>query len=204
MDLALDTKSSYEKQIYSIGNKIIFAADIDHQSASILIKHLYELEECMLKDTKELSGLYKEKSSDYTNIVIQAKPILLELTTGGGNVMAAFSIINCMNNLKVDVHTIINGHVASAGTLISLAGKKRFIYKHSYVLIHEVRTNMWGKLTFLEDQYNNTQRMMNDIIDYYKKYLKMEDSELTAILQRDKHMSATDCLKINMIDEILL
>ena len=81
-----------------------------------------------------------------------------------------------MNNLKVPVHTIINGLAASAGTLISLAGKKRYMYAHSYVMIHEIRGGMWGKLTLLEDQYNNTQRTMNDIINYYKKYLKMEES----------------------------
>lgn len=73
------------------------------------------------------------------------------------------------------------------------------MYKYSYVLIHEIRSGMWGKFTYLEDQYLNTQKMMTDI----SKYLKLGDDELNAILQRDKYLSAEDCLEINLIDEIL-
>jgi ATP-dependent protease ClpP protease subunit len=84
-----------------------------------------------------------------------------------------------------------------------LAGKKRYIYKYSYVLIHEIRSSFWGKLTQIEDQYNNTQKMMTNILDYYKQYLKMEEKELADILQRDRYLSADECLKIGLIDEIL-
>ena len=172
MNLNLDTTSvkSDVSNIYTVGNKIVFIADITHSTAGTLIKMLYELEQLSLDDKSKLVVSDASKSSKYNDIVVQAKPIVLELTTPGGTVVAAYAIINCMNNLKVDVHTIINGQTSSAGTLISLAGKKRYMYKHSYVLIHEIRSGMWGKLTFLEDQYNNTQKMMNDIVNYYKKY----------------------------------
>jgi ATP-dependent Clp protease, protease subunit len=205
MELSLEkdtmsTSTLSEKQIYTIGNKIVFMSNINDQSASILIKQLCELEQAILEDKKTI---VEPKSTKYVDIILQNKPILLELTTSGGSVISAFSIINCMNNLKVDVHTIINGCAASAGTLISLAGKKRYIYKYSYVLIHEIRSSFWGKLTTIEDQYNNTQKMMTNIIDYYKQYLKMEEKELTDILQRDRFLSPDDCLKIGLVEQIL-
>jgi hypothetical protein len=39
---------------------------------------------------------------------------------------------------------------------------------------------------------------MNDIVNYYKKYLTMDEEELNTILQRDRH-TADECLKINEI-----
>ncbi len=213
MELSLEkdtmcTGTSSEKQIYTIGNKIVFMSNINDQSASILIRQLYELEQAILEDTVTIvadkTTAVAPKSTKYVDVVVKSKPILLELMTSGGSVTAAFSIINCMNNLKVDVHTVINGFTASAGTLISLAGKKRYIYKYSYVLIHEIRSSFWGKLTQIEDQYNNTQKMMTNILDYYRQYLKMEEKELADILQRDKYLSAEESLKIGLVDQILL
>ncbi len=79
------------------------------------------------------------------NLVFKPKPIELTINSTGGSVYDAFFAIDAIKNLKIDVHTIASGYCASAATLLSLSGKKRFITKNTNMLIHEIRSGFWGK-----------------------------------------------------------
>jgi len=81
-------------------------------------------------------------------------------------------------NFFVHVYTVIDGFVASAGTLIALAGEKR------YMLIHELHSGMWGKMTEINDEYCNLKRLMKHIIKIYVNNTNLTKSNLTEILKK--------------------
>ena len=130
-------KNAVNSYIYSNFSHIYFNNDINADTAFELNKELREVENKIKLLTLTLG--------------IEKQPIYLHLTTNGGIIYSAMSIIDCIKSLSVPVYTVIDGYVASAGTLISLAGEKRYMCENAYMLIHELRSGMWGKMTEIAD-----------------------------------------------------
>jgi ATP-dependent protease ClpP protease subunit len=174
--------------IYSSGFHIYFNTDITNESA-------FEL-------NKELRNVDAKINIINVSLEVPKVPIQLHLTTNGGLIYAALSIIDCIKNLKNPVHIIVDGFVASAGTLILLAGTKRFMGENAYLLIHELRSGMWGKMSDIDDEYLNLKKLMAHIIDIYTKNTKLKKKELeTTILKKDLIWNLDECINKGIIHE---
>jgi len=173
--------------IYTNFNHIYFNNDITMESA-------FEL-------NKELRSVETKIKTMSASLNIKSEPIYLHLTTDGGLIYAALSIIDCIESLSIPVYTIIDGFVASAGTLISLAGEKRFMCKNAYMLIHELRGGMWGKMSEMDDEYSNLKKLMNHIIKIYTKKTNITRKELEGILKKDITWNLKECIEKGLIDE---
>jgi len=172
-----------------IDNNIYFQDDISMDSISALNKDLRLLQNKLLEMGR--------------NYDINPPPIKLHLTTYGGCIYAALSAIDCIKELKVEVHTIIDGYVASAGTLISVCGSKRFIKKHSFMLIHELRSGVWGKMSEIEEETENLKNLMDCIYKIYEDHTTITKKELKELLKKDCNWNATKCIKNGLCDKII-
>lgn len=172
-----------------IDNNIYFQDDISMDSISALNKEMRTLQNKLLDMARAYS--------------IEPPPIRLHITTYGGCIYAALSAIDCIEELKVDVHTIIDGFAASAGTLISVCGKKRYIKKHSYMLIHELRSGFWGKMSEIDEETDNLKDLMKAIKKIYVEHTNIKKSEIDAILKKDVNWNAQTCLSKKLVDEII-
>jgi len=190
-------------------NEIHFNASINSKSISTLITKLLHMEEQILKKTKTLKRKIDklEEDKDDINCVIkisvEPQPIKLFITSHGGLVYQVFSAIDTIQGLKVPVHTYCQGIVASAGTLLSLAGKRRFITENSYMLIHEIRSGTWGKFTHMCESMENSKQLMEHIKEYYVKRTKLTAEELDEQLKKDVTWNAKTCLEKGLVDEII-
>lgn len=196
-------------------NSIYFNAGINPKTMSLLIEKLLSLEEKILKRQKTLKRKFheikkddKDKDKDFDieeqfDVKIEPKPITLYITSNGGYVYQVFSAIDTIRGLKVPVNTVCKGFVASAGTLLSLAGKKRYITESSYMLIHELRAGHWGKFTHLSESLSNSQQLMEHIKSYYLSRTKMTAEELDEQLKKDISWNAQMCLDKGLVDEII-
>ena len=174
--------------IYSSGYHVYFNMDITNESA-------FEL-------NKELRNVDTKINVLNASMEIPKVPIQLHLTTNGGLIYAAMSVFDCIKNLKNPVHIIVDGFVASAGTLILLAGTKRFMCENAYLLIHELRGGIWGKMTDIDDEYLNLKKLMNHTIDIYVKNTKLKKKELEmTILKKDLIWNLDDCISKGIIHE---
>ena len=176
-----------EPEIIDVKEKdctIYFNSAITSNSMSKLVLALHRLEDKILNQNKRLKRkvkeLYKNNNKndkndkynsddeeEYDRIKIEPKEIKLYITSYGGYLYQVFTTIDFIKNLKVPVHTICTGIVASAGTLLSLAGSRKSITKNGYMLIHELRGGSWGKFSGLSDSFQNQQQLMDHIINYY-------------------------------------
>jgi ATP-dependent Clp endopeptidase proteolytic subunit ClpP len=189
-------------------NDIYFNGKINNKSMPALIKELTNMEQKINKKIKKIKKKVAdlEKSdddNDFCEIKVTAQPIKLHITTYGGTVYDVFTVIDTIKNMKVDVHTICKGIVASAGTLLSLAGKKRYITENSYMLIHEVRSGMWGKFSDIKEEYENITELMEHLKKYYVKNTKITEEELVEQLRKDTMWNSQKCLEKGLVDEIL-
>lgn len=174
---------------YSIDNNIYFNDEISMETVSVLNKELRNMQNKLLISSIKMG--------------IDPAPIKLHLTTYGGSVHAAFSVIGCIKSSKVPVHTIIDGYVASAGTMISVCGAKRFIHRHSSMLIHELRSSVWGKMSVMEEEMDNMKKMMVKIKEIYTEHTKLKKKDLDVILKKDNDWYADECLNTGLVDEII-
>jgi len=129
--------------------------------------------------------------------------IKLRIKSDGGEIFAALSTIDVIRNLKCDVHTYVDGCAASAATLISICGKKRYIGKNAFMLIHQLSTVNVGKFKELEDSFENCKVLMKLIKDIYKQYTKINLKSLNEVLDHDLWFDSSKCLSYGLVDQVI-
>ena len=178
-----------EKHIAVHENKIYYYAGVNRDSAVELNKKIGELE---------------SKSLTLGNNLDIDPPILkILINSGGGSITAGISSMDTILRCKVPVHTYVDGFCASAATFLSVVGEKRFMSRNSYMLIHQLSTNFWGKYSEFEDEKQNLDLMMNTIKNVYKEYTKVPMKKIDEILKHDLLWDAKTCLGYGLIDEII-
>ena len=178
-----------EKHIAVHENKIYFYANVNRESVVELNKKVGEIE------SKSLTlG---------NNLDISPPLIKILINSGGGSITAGISSMDTILRCKVPVETYVDGFCASAATFISVVGKKRYMSRNSYMLIHQLSSSLWGKYSEIEDEKKNLDLMMETIKNVYKEYTKVPMKKLDEILRHDLLWDANTCLKYMLIDEII-
>ena len=178
-----------EKHISVHENKIYYYAGINRDGAVELNKKIGEIESKSLT----LSN----------NLDISPPPIKIFINSGGGSITAGISSMDTILRTKVPVHTYVDGFCASAATFVSVVGSYRFMSRNSYMLIHQLSGNFWGKYSEFEDEKQNLDLMMKTIKRVYKEYTKVPMGKLDEILKHDLMWNAKVCLKYGLIDEVI-
>lgn len=187
----LNTQESQQPSggIRVIENKIFFYSDIDDQSCLELNRILVELD-------SKLQSLKTSLGDEYNPI------IHLHINTCGGEIYAAFSTVDTILNLKSNVYTYADGLVASAGTLISSVGERRYVGRHAQMLIHQLSSELYGTYADLQAGMDSTTTLMKILKEFYKKNTKIPMKKLDELMTRDIYLTADECLAYGIVDEI--
>jgi len=181
-----------DEMVFLEGNHLYFLTDVSDES-------VYKV--------RKLANEYAEKYLKYkkSNIVnVTPKPLVLHINSAGGSVHAGFILYDFIKEYQknIPVYTVVEGVVASAATIISIAGTKRFITETSYMLIHQLSTFMGGKYEELKDEMANCNKVMKKIIDIYEKHTKINKKKIPDLLKHDLLWNANECIKYGIVDEI--
>lgn len=179
-----------ETKIYRENNHIYFYSEIDRNTVSKLNILLREAEEyCIITSLR---------------LRIDVIPIYLHIYSNGGYIHAAFSTIDVIISSKVPVYSVIEGATASAGTLISIVCKKRYIRPTAYMLIHQLTSEIWGKMDAIIDEYKNLTQLMKKITDIYTEYSSLTPKKLDKLLKHDLWLNAKKSIKYGLVDELFI
>ena len=178
---------SYTKKITRENNHIYFYAEVDRQN-------IFELIEFIRKC--EIDNIVTAHKNSLDEI-----PIYLHISSFGGSLFDAFTAVDVIQSCKVPVHTIIDGPTASAGTIMSVVGKTRYIRPNAYMLIHQLSSSYWGKMSELEDDFTNNTMFMKRIKDIYVEHASIPKKQLSEILKHDLWWDADKCIKYSLVDE---
>jgi ATP-dependent Clp endopeptidase proteolytic subunit ClpP len=173
-----------------VENNIFFYEDVNDGSILELNKLLLEVD-LKLQNTKNVLG------DSFTPI------IHLHIKTNGGEIYSALSTLDKLSSLKSKIYTYVDGCVASAGTLITIAGHKRFMGRHATLLIHQLSGDMYGKFSEMEDAMESATALMKCLKNIYKEYTKIPMKRLDELMKRDIYLTAQECLEYGIIDQIL-
>ena len=117
--------------------------------------------------------------------------------------MNTFYIVDLIDGLETDVHTYVDGYAASAASLISVSGKKRFMTKNSLMLIHQLSSGKEGKLDELDDEMKNLNLFMKMAKDIYISKTKINPEKLNSMLRHDIWLTSDECKNLGLIDDII-
>ena len=185
------SESDMSSRCFCKGHHIYFYAGVSKDS-------VYRLQDHLVKINTEFKALQQKNPTTY----MTPKPIILHINSFGGGVFAAFAAIDFIEQSEIPVYTVIEGATASAGTLMSIVGKKRYIRPHASMLIHQLSSWFGGKMTEIDDDYQNLKQMHGSIRDLYVKHTRIAGDDLDELLKHDLWWKADKCLEVGLVDGV--
>lgn len=132
--------------------------------------------------------------------------LTLMITSYGGDLMAAFALIDVMRGSAIPVHTIGLGVIASAGLMTFIAGEPghRLITPNTSILSHQWSAGAFGKeheLLATGRQFELTTKRM---IAHYKKCTGLDENVIREKLlpPQDVWLSSQEAKKYNLADKV--
>jgi ATP-dependent Clp protease protease subunit len=130
----------------------------------------------------------------------------LMICSPGGDLAAAFALIDVMRGSAIPVQTIGLGEIASAGLLIFLAGEKgkRVLTPNTSILSHQYAWGAVGKhheLIAAAKEYSNIDQRL---INHYKKTTSLDEKRIREILlpPQDIWLNAKEAKEYGVCDLI--
>lgn len=106
----------------------------------------------------------EDEIDEETGETIEGKPdvINLMITSPGGDMQAAFGLINVIRGSHIPVRTIALGEASSAALCIFMAGAQRVVTPYTSLMSHQF-------ISGIDGPYYSMKVMMREFDDYYKK-----------------------------------
>tara|TARA_B100000945_G_C20395999_1_gene604829 strand:+ start:514 stop:1146 length:633 start_codon:yes stop_codon:yes gene_type:complete len=130
--------------------------------------------------------------------------INLHIQSDGGTLSSALHLCDYIESFDIPIITYVEGCVSSAASLISVCGKKRLMNKRSALLIHEPTTELGTSgPNSLHDEAHNMDLLYNLMIDIYTSHSKLKSREIIKLIENERYLNASECLRFGFIDEII-
>ena len=194
--------------------------DFDVDFEAILIENAM-LDECFrLKDLKNRK-LYLNSSIDLCSVeevvkhiirynmedsgisVEDRKPIMLYITSPGGDVYAGFELIDVITNSKTPVYTINLGYQFSMGFLLGLSGHKRFATKHAKFLWHDGTSGALNSSAKVRDEIEFQSRNEDRVRQFILEHTKIDPELYDSKLRVEWYMFADEAKELGVVDYIV-
>lgn len=129
-------------------------------------------------------------------------PILLYITSTGGEVDSGFELISAIQCSKTPIYTINLGYQYSMAFLIGLAGHKRYAMPNAQYLMHDGSSMIFGSTTKVQDQIEFRQRVEQRIKEFVLTHSKITNEEYESkrrvewylFADEAKEKGFTDCI----------
>jgi ATP-dependent Clp protease protease subunit len=132
------------------------------------------------------------------------KELILSICSEGGDMSAAFALIDVMRSSKLAIKTVGLGQIASAGLLIFLAGTpgRRTLTPNTSILSHQFSWGSDGKAHELFATMREFELTQKRMIQHYKDCTGLSDKVIKAKLlpPHDVWLDANEALQLNICD----
>ena len=166
--------------------KLFLNTDVCPESVEDLVKHI-------LQYNREDNGI------DVTN----RKPILLYVSSNGGEVDAGFELIDTIMMSKTPVYTINLGYQYSMGFLIGLAGHKRFATRNAKYLMHDGSNFIYNSGAKAQDQMEFNKRVEDRVKQYILSRSSLSSDEYDSKLRVEWYLFSDEAKEKGFVDYII-
>ena len=134
------------------------------------------------------------------------KELLLMICSEGGDMGAAFALIDVMRSSNIHIKTVGLGQIASAGLLIFLAGSpgRRTLTPNTSILSHQYSWGSDGKVHELFATVKEFELTQQRMVNLYKNCTGLDEETIKRVLlpPQDVYLSAQDALQYHICDHV--
>ena len=163
----------------------VFMGDVDHENIKPIIEWILHENYVSKKKKKEL---------------------LMMICSEGGDVGAAFALIDVMKSSNIFIKTVGLGQIASAGLLIFLAGSpgRRILTPNTSILSHQFSWGSDGKAHELFATMKEFELTQKRMLLHYVECTGLGEDEIrrTLLPPHDVWLSAEEALSLHVCDAI--
>lgn len=121
----------------------------------------------------------------------------------GGDVGEALAIKGFIRDYNAPVKTIITGFVASAATIVAMAGDEVIMKEDALWLVHNASTGVWGNKEEIKKVVDDLETVDNLIASIYTKKTGMDKTEVVNLMNENKWITAEEALNFGFITKIV-
>ena len=160
------------------------------------------MEEVTLNTCKQavewiLEANFAEERPEMLNLII---------TSPGGDLNAAFALVDVMRGSSIPIRTVGLGQVASAGLMIFIAGTngQRILTPNTSILSHQYSWGAFGKEHELFAQIKEFDLTTKRMVSHYKKCTGLKEEQIREYLlpPQDIWLSSTEAKKLGLCDDV--
>lgn len=161
----------------------------------------YEIEPLLAMDT--VRHICQINAEDRDLSPEERKPILIYLSSPGGDVDAGFELIDAIEASKTPVYTINPGFQYSMAFLIGLAGHKRYATKNAKFLMHDGSSVMYDSTSKLKDRMEFEKLVEERVQDFVISHSRLTPEEYRERYRMEWYMYADEAKKYGFTDFII-
>lgn len=162
-------------------NVIYFSAEVDEYAQMVLTQYLNDAQ----------SDLLIDNARGYSN---EEQCIKIIINSPGGYLHCGLALYDIIKNMsaKVPIECEVQGHCASAASLLLLAANRRSMTKNSTVLLHQLSTGIIGTYKEVSDTFKNSEQAMEMLREIYLSetligYTKEEISKIKLMESKEEY-----------------
>lgn len=128
----------------------------------------------------------------------ELKPIYIWVHSYGGDIeQANFFCDLCMSS-RIPIITIAMGVAMSAGFLIMLAGHRRYVFKHSQLLVHTGSGTLSGTAEQIEEAQKNYKKQINEMKEYILLRTEIDEKTFNKNKSKDWYLTIDEIEKFKV------
>lgn len=188
-----DSMSARDNTFINTEERIFYLSDdVNSESVGKLIFNLlYQIKQ----DDKQ-----DEKEKDF-----KRTPIKLYVNSYGGEVYDMWGLIDIIRNSKTPIYTYCTGYAMSAASKIFLAGHKRYCYKHSTFMYHQMNCFRSGKYQDLVEDRVEMDWLNKQNEEYVIERTKLTKDIIDSIRneKKDFYIHSDKAIEYGIVGEVL-
>lgn len=134
----------------------------------------------------------------------ERQPIKIIVASPGGLADNARSLVSVMKISQTPIHTIAIGQVASAASMIFLAGHKRIALNNSYFVFHNGGCEgLSGTFAEMQAFMENYVHEIEELAEFYKEYTSYDPDYIDQKLKEgDWYIRIDEAVENGLVDEV--
>ena len=205
-----DTEAPAPEEVEEVISALAMASDGKDKCSGIEVEenHIYFYTHVSDREALELVRILRRLDIEMgylaERIGLKSRPpIHLHIQSPGGDIFSGLNICDAIDSCKTSVYTYVEGSAASAATIIASRGKKRFISKRSFMLVHQPQIIWAGKHDEFIDEIENQKNIFKTVKDIYLETTKISEENLEELLRHELWLPASQCLELGLVDKIV-
>lgn len=160
-----------------------------------------EIDMCSVEDV--VKHILRYNIDDRDVPVEERHPIVLYVSSNGGDIYSGFELIDTIICSKTPVYTVNMGYQFSMGFLIGLSGHKRFATQHAKYLMHDGTNMAWNSSAKVRDEIEFQNRNEERIKEFVLSHSKIDRELYDSKFRVEWYMFADEAKELGIVDYIV-